>query len=104
MINMKRITYSSNYIYYIINTACKLLLLLTTFLIEKSSNYIIRLIIESRQYDRIHNVTINREILYWSMVNDCFIKGFDNDVFYGNDGNDVFNEDFGNDKLVGNLR
>ena len=102
MINMKRITYSSNYIYHIINTVCILLLLLITFLIEKSSNYIIRPIIESRQCDRIYNVTINREILYGSMLNGCFIKGFGNDIFYGNNGNDVLNGDFGSEELVVN--
>ena len=95
MINMKRITYSSNYIYHIINTVCILLLLLITFLIEKSSNYIIRPIIESRQCDRIYNVTINREILYGCVVNNCFIGGFGNDVYKG---------DFGNEELVGDSR
>lgn len=104
MIDIKRIEYSSNYIYYIIEIVCIFSLLLITFSIEKSSNYIIRSIIVSRQCDRIYNVTINREILYGSMLNGCFIKGFGNDIFYGNDGNDVFNGDFGSEELVGNSR
>ena len=104
MIDIKRIEYSSNYIYYIIEIVCIFSLLLITFSIEKSSNYIIRPIIESRRCDRIYNVTTNREMLYGCMVNHCFIGGFGNEVFFGNDNNNVFNGNFGNDELVGNLR
>ncbi|HEX5185932.1 MAG TPA: hypothetical protein VFV86_03490 [Nitrososphaeraceae archaeon] len=97
---MKKITYSSNYIYYIINIICILSLLLITFSIEKSSNYIVCPIIERRQCNQINNVTINREILYGFILHDYFIERFDNDAFNENDENNVFNNTFGNDELV----
>ena len=102
MLNIKKIKISTNYIYYIANILCILSLLLITLSIERSSNYAVRPVIENEQCDRVKNVTTNREILYGSMMNDCFIGGIGNDVFYGNDGNDIFHGIFGNDELVGN--
>lgn len=102
MLNIKKIKISTNYIYYIVNILCILSLLLITLSIERSSNYAVRPFIENEQCDIVQNVTIHREILYGSMMNDCFIGGIGNDIFYGNDGNDIFHGIFGNDELVGN--
>ena len=102
MLNLKKIKFSTNHIYYIINVLCVLLLLIITLSIARSSNYAAPLIIENENCDRIHNVTINRGILYGSMLNDCFVGGIGNDIFYGNDGNDIFHGIFGNDELAGN--
>jgi hypothetical protein len=62
-----------------------LLLLIITFSIERSSNYAVPLVIKNEQCDKMQNVTMNKEILYGSMLNDCFVGGIGNDIFYGND-------------------